>query len=265
MEQLDQEAAARAAEQQRQAAIAAALSGDQTPCDAAQAAYDEMRKVPQQQQKFNAQAEARANEQAKGFGIDPTDPEFGAKLSRAVEAEKAKFANTTDGQIPATCRQFMAKRQAEKDRNLGAVKAALTPKSSDVAELMRQQAIWEARRKILDSKENIGEAAAAASRAIENAADIEEVTVYARELPLYFEARGHEDTSFVDQALTAKVPEYLAAQQQQREEHLYGMVVDHTAAYLERCAASGLPADPRVLAHLDPSQIESARSMGRRA
>ncbi len=101
MEQLDQEAAARAAEQQRQAAIAAALSGDQTPCDAAQAAYDEMRKVPQQQQKFNAQAEARANEQAKGFGIDPTDPEFGAKLSRAVEAEKAKFANTTDGQIPA--------------------------------------------------------------------------------------------------------------------------------------------------------------------
>ena len=38
------------------------------------------------------------------------------------------------------------------------------------------------------------------------------------------------------------------------------MVVDHTAAYLERCAASGRPADKRVLEKLDPSKIQSRRA-----
>ena len=206
IEQLDREAAERAAAQQRQAAAAAALSVDQAPCDAAQAAYNTMCKVPPQQQAFNTQAEVRANEQAKEFGIDPTDPEFGAKLSRAVEAEKAKFANTTDAQIPGIARQFMAERQAEKDRKLDAVKAAITPKSSDVAELIRQQAIWDAEQKVLDSKGDLGVAAAAAAKAIENATDIEEVTVYASRLPKYFEARGYKDTSLIEQALTAKTP-----------------------------------------------------------
>ena len=88
MEQLDREAAERAAAQQRQAA--AALSGDQTPCDAAQSAYNAMCRVPQQQQVFNAQAEARANEQAKEFGIDPTDPEFGAKLSQGHRSREGE-------------------------------------------------------------------------------------------------------------------------------------------------------------------------------
>lgn len=263
MEQLDQEAAARAAAQQRQAAAAAALNGDQTPCDAAQAAYDTMRRVPQQQRAFNAYVEARAAEYAKEFGLDNNHDV--AKVNKFVAAERAKFANTTDGQIPGTCRQSMAERRAEADRKLDAVRAALTPKSNDVAELMRQKAIWDAERKLLDSKDNIGVAAAVAAKAIENATDIEEVTVYAREFPKYFEARGHEDISFVDQALTAKVPEYRAAKQHQREEQIYGMVTDHTAAYLERCAASGQPADPCVLAKLDPSKIQSARNMGRRA
>ena len=154
----------------------------------------------------------------------------------------------------------MAERQAEADRRLGAVKAAITPKSGDVAELMRQQAIWDAERKLLDSKENIGVAAAAAAKSIENATDIEEVTVYASRLPKYFEARGYKDTSLIEQALTAKLPQYAAAQQEQREEQLYGMVVDHTAAYLERCAASGRPADKRVLEKLDPSKIQSRRA-----
>ncbi|MGO9152995.1 hypothetical protein [Mycobacterium sp.] len=257
-EQIEQEAAARAAEQQRSAAAAAALSGDQTACDAAQSAYDVMRRVPQQQRNFNARAEALAEEHAKALGF--ADPDV---INRFVAAEKAKFADTLDAQIPGACRQSAAERQAEADRKLDAVRAGLTPKSNDVAELMRQQAIWEAERKVLDSKENLGVAAAAAAKAIESATDIDELRVYARELPKYFEARDYEDTGFIDRALTAKVPEYAAAQQEQREELINKTITDHTAGYLERCAASGQPADPRILAKLDPSRIQSVRNMGR--
>ncbi|MGO8848973.1 hypothetical protein [Mycobacterium sp.] len=258
-EEMDREAAERAAAQQRQAAAAAALSGDQSPCAAAQSAYDVMRRVPMQQRNFNAQAEARGEEHAKALGM--ADPDV---IGRFVAAEKAKFVDEPDAQIPGTCRQFMAERHAEAERKVEEIRAGLTPKSSDVAELMRQQAIWDAERKVLDSKENLGEAVAAAAKAIENATDIDELRVYARELPKYFEARDYEDTSFVDQALTVKVPEYAAAQQEQREELIFKTVTDHTAGYLERCAASGRPADPRILAKLDPSKIESVRNLGRR-
>lgn len=253
--QLDREAAERGAAYQRQAAAAAAVSGDQTASAAAQAAYDAMRSVPQQQRNFNAEVNARAEEFAREFGLNPASEDDNAKLQKFIEAERAKFAHSTDGRIPANFRQSMAQRRAEADRKLAAVKAALTPKSDDVAKLIRQQAIWDDEQKILDSKEDIGAAAAVAAEHIESATDLEEVSVYAARMPKYFEARGYKDVGFVDQALTAKVPEYAAAQQQQREEHLYGMVVDHTAGYLERCAASGQPADPRVLAHLDPSGI----------
>ncbi len=256
-EQIDRERVERIAAQQRQAA-AAALSGDQSPCDAAQSAYDVMRRVPQAQRNFNAEAEARAEEKARELGVVDVD-----MISRIVAAEKAKFADTLDAQIPGTARQSAAERQAEADRKLEAARAGLTPRSDDVAALMRQQARWDAERKVLDSKENLGAAAAAAARAIENATDIEEVAVYAREFPKYFEARGYEDTSFVDRALTARVPEYAAAQQEQREEQVYAQVTDYTASYLERCAAAGRPADPRILAKLDPSKIESVRSLGR--
>ncbi len=257
-EQAARQAAANAAAQQRQAAAAAALNGYQTACDAAQAAYEVMRRVPQQQRNFNAEAEARADAQAKALGVVDVD-----MVSRFVAAEKAKFAATVDAQTPDACRQSAAERLAEAERKVEAIRAGFTPKSNDVAELMRQQAIWDAERKVLDSKESIGVAAAAAAKAIESATDPDELKVYAREFPKYFEARGFEDIEFVDQALTAKVPEYAKAQQEKREELIYKTVTDHTAGYLERCAASGRPADPRVLAKLDPSKIESVRTLGR--
>ncbi len=258
-EEIDRERVERIAAQQRQAAAAAALSGDQSPCDAAQSAYDVMRRVPQQQRNWNAQAEASAEQHAKALGF--ADPD---QINRFVTAEKAKFVGTIDAQIPGICRQSAAERQAEADRKLESVRAGLTPKGDNVAALMRQQAKWDAERKVLDSKESLGAAAAAAAKAIENATDAEEVSVYARELPKYFEARGYEDMGFVDRALTARVPEYAAAQQEQREERVYAQVTDYTAGYLERCAASGRPADPRILAKLDPSRIQSVRNMGRR-
>ncbi len=247
-----------AAAQQRQAAAAAALSGDQTAWDAAQAAYNTMSRVPQQQRNFNAQAKARAEEKARELGVVDVD-----MISRFVTAEKAKFAETTDAQISGTCRQFAAERRAGAERKVEATRAGLTPKSDDVAALMRQQAIWDAESKVLDSKESVGAAAAAAAKVIGNATEPEEVVVYAREFPKYFEARGFDDIEFVDRALTAKIPEYAAAQQEQREELICSTIADRTAAYLERCAASGRPADPHVLAKLDPSKIESVRNMGR--
>ncbi|MGO8967876.1 hypothetical protein [Mycobacterium sp.] len=257
-EQAAQQAASHAAAQQRQDAAAAALSGDQTAWDAAQSAYNSMSRVPQQQRNFNAQAEALAEEHAKTLGV--ADPDV---IGRFVAAEKAKFGETTDAQIPGTCRQFMAERRAEAERKVEAERAAFTSKSDDVAKLIREQAIWDAESKVLDSKESVGAAAAAAAKAIEYAADPEEVAVYAQRFPKYFEARGYEDIGFVDRALTAKSPEYAAAQQEQREELICSTIVDHTAAYLERCAAAGRPADPRVLAKLDPSKISSVRNLGR--
>lgn len=257
-QQAAQQAVADAAAQQRRAAATAALSGDQSPWDAAQAAYRAMSRVPQAQRNFNAQAEAKTDEFAKQSGeVDP------AKLNRFLDAEKAKFLDTTDAQIPDTCRQFAAGRRARAERKVEATRAGLTPKSNNVAELMRQQAIWDAERKVLDSKEDLGAAAAAAAKAIENSTDPEEAAVYAKQLPKYFESRRYEDTAFIEQALTARVPECAAAQQEQREELICSTIVDHTAAYLERCAASGIPADPRVLAKLDPSKIASARNLGR--
>jgi len=257
-EQAARRAVAHAAAQQRQAAAAAALSGDQSPCAAAQSAYEVMRRVPQQQRNFNAEAEARAEEYAKALGV--ADPDV---ISRFVAAEKAKFADTIDAQFSGTCRQSAAERVAGAERKVEEIRAGLAPKSDDVAALMRQQAIWDAESKVLDSKESVGAAAAAAAKAIENATDPEEVAVYAKQFPKYFEARGHDDIEFVDRALTAKVPEYAAAKQEQREELINATVTNHTAAYLEQCAASGRPADPRVLAKLDPSKIASVRNLGR--
>ena len=253
-EEMDREAAAH----QRQAAIAATLSGDQTACDAALSAYNVMSRVPGQQRNFNAEAEARAEAQAKALGV--TDPDM---INRFIAAEKLKFAQSPDGQVPDICRQSAAARQAEADRKVEEVRAGLAPRSDDVASLMRQQAAWDAESEILDSKENVAEAAAAAAQAIETAADSEEVAVYAQRFPKYFEARGYKDIDFVDQALTARSPEYAAAKQEQREELVNATVTNHTAGYLERCAASGIPADPRILAKLDPSKIASVRNLGR--
>ena len=252
---LTAEQAARQAAQQRQYTPA---SQAQSPCEAAQAAYETLRRLPSRQQEFNTEVQTRADYLEREVGVKPDE------IARFVTAERAKFADTADAQIPGVARRFMAERRAAADCKVDSIRAALSPKSNDIAELVRQQQVWDRERKILDAKASNTVAAVLAADAIAKAADPEELAVYAAELPAYFQARGFDDTSFVDQALTAKVPEYAAAQAEQREEQIYAQVTDHLAGYMDRCVASGRPADPRVLAKLDPKKIQQREQLGRR-
>src|SRR5271168_5542093 len=98
------------------AAAAAAPSGDQTPWQAAQTAYDAMKKVPQQQQRYNAEVDRRVSELAQA--IDATDPDSIVMLQKVVGNERAKFAETADAEIPGHCRDLATTRKAEADRQV---------------------------------------------------------------------------------------------------------------------------------------------------
>lgn len=160
--------------------------------EAAQACYDTLVKIPTDQQKVNDDVDRRAEHLRREYGVHDD------QVAKFIAQERAKFADTTPALMPDAARTFIAEQQAEAERKAAEVRAGLSPKSDDVAELMRQQAIWNRERPKLDAKADKGSVAKAAVDAIANAGDPEELKVFATELPSYLQARGVDDTSFLE-------------------------------------------------------------------
>ena len=249
----EQDAAARAQQQFRPA-----TDPPLSAVDAASACYDTLRKIPQDQRAHNADVDRRAEHMRREYGVEDD------KVARFIAEERAKFADTAPALMPDAARSFMAEQQTAASQKVDEVRAGLSPRTDDVAALLHQQQIWARERPKLDAKADKGTAAQAAVGAIANAPDLETLRVYAAELPSYLAARGVDDTTFVERALTDRVPELAAAREQQHEAAHWSQVVEHTAGYVDRCIASGRPADPRVLAMLDPKKIRKRELLGRR-